>query len=150
MAIGVPNCKATPSSSPNSLLLMAFLGRENEERIRKAARYILTQERPDGGWSNYPGGPVDINVSVKAYFALKLAGHHQDEPYMRRACTAIRSLGGAACCNSFSKFYLALAGPVPLRQLRRRAAGDALLAAGGPTVNIYAYVELDTNSSLCH
>jgi squalene-hopene/tetraprenyl-beta-curcumene cyclase len=95
------------------VLLMAFLGREGEERVRKAARYILTQERADGGWANYPGGPADLNVSVKAYFALKLAGHDPDAPYLQRARTQIRSLGGAAGCNSFTKFYLALLGQIP-------------------------------------
>ena len=30
---------------------------------------------PDGGWAMYPGGRADVNVSVKAYFALKLTGH---------------------------------------------------------------------------
>ena len=74
---------------------------------------FLTQERPGGGWACYPGGPVDISVSVKAYFALKLAGHDIDAPYMRRARKAIRELGGAACCNSFTKFYLALLGQFP-------------------------------------
>ena len=95
------------------ILLMAFLGREGEERVRKAARYILTQERVGGGWSNYPGGPADLNVSVKAYFALKLAGHDPDGLSMQRARAAIRQLGGAALCNSFTKFYLALLGQLP-------------------------------------
>src|SRR5207244_13110753 len=61
----------------------------------------------------HPGGPVDLSVSVKAYFALKLAGHPADAPYMRRARAAILDLGGAAGCNSFSKFYLALLGQFP-------------------------------------
>lgn len=95
------------------ILLMAFLHREGAERVRKAARYIVTQERPDGGWANYPGGPVDVNVSVKAYYALKLAGHDPNAPYMQRACRAIRELGGAAGCNSFTKFYLAFLGQIP-------------------------------------
>src|SRR3954452_4375074 len=49
------------------VLLMAFFGRENEEKVRKAARYLVTQERPRGGWANYPGGPADLSVTVKAY-----------------------------------------------------------------------------------
>src|SRR5438874_1228115 len=65
------------------VLLMAFLGREREDKVQKAARYIMTQERPDGGWSNHPGGPVDLNVSAKAYFALKIAGHEAEAPCMR-------------------------------------------------------------------
>ncbi len=96
------------------ILLMAFLGREGEERVRKAANYLVTQQRPDGGgWSNHPGGPVDINVSVKAYFALKLAGHRADFPYMRQARAAILAMGGAVQCNSYTKFYLAFLGQFP-------------------------------------
>jgi squalene-hopene/tetraprenyl-beta-curcumene cyclase len=95
------------------ILLMAFLGRENDEVCRKAARYILTQQRADGSWSNYPGGPVELSVSVKAYFALKLTGHDPGAEYMRRAQDVIRSHGGAAACNSFTKFYLAFLGQFP-------------------------------------
>jgi squalene-hopene/tetraprenyl-beta-curcumene cyclase len=96
------------------ILLMAFLGREQEDTIRKAANYIVSMERPQGGgWSNHPGGPVDINVSVKAYFALKLAGHDPEAPHMQRAREAIRGLGGAIKCNSYTKFYLAFLGQFP-------------------------------------
>jgi squalene-hopene/tetraprenyl-beta-curcumene cyclase len=95
------------------IILMAFLGREKEEKVAKAAHYILQHQLPEGGWTNYPGGPVDVSVSVKAYFALKLAGHSADAPYMREGCACIRSLGGAIACNSFTKFYLSLLGQFP-------------------------------------
>jgi squalene-hopene/tetraprenyl-beta-curcumene cyclase len=95
------------------VLLLAFLGREDDERVAKAARYILQHQLPEGGWSNYPGGPAELSVSVKAYFALKLAGHDAQTPLMRRARDVIRSLGGAGDCNSFTKFYLALMGQFP-------------------------------------
>ena len=57
------------------IFLMTFLGREHEERFAKAARYILNQQLPDGGWNNYTDGPAELSASVKAYFALKIAGH---------------------------------------------------------------------------
>jgi squalene-hopene/tetraprenyl-beta-curcumene cyclase len=96
------------------ILLMAFLGRADEAKVRKAGNYLLSQERPDGGaWSNHPGGPVDLNVSVKAYFALKLAGHSADAPHMQRAKAAILELGGAVKANSYTKFYLACLGQFP-------------------------------------
>src|SRR5262245_5627979 len=95
------------------ILLMAFLGREGDEKVRKAARYLLTQQLPEGGWNNYPEGPVELSVSVKAYFALKLARSAPESPYMRMARAVIRALGGAAHCNSFTKFYLALLGQFP-------------------------------------
>src|SRR6202043_704127 len=71
------------------ILLMAFLGREREDKVCKAARYLLTQQRGGGGWSNHPGGPVDLNVTAKAYFALKIVGHDPDAPHMQRARAAI-------------------------------------------------------------
>ena len=95
------------------ILLMAFLGREGEENCRKAANYILAQQRADGTWSNYPEGPLELSVTVKAYFALKLTGHAPNSHYMRRAREAILDAGGAAKCNSFTKFYLALLGQFP-------------------------------------
>ena len=48
----------------------------------------------EGGWNNYPDGPVELSVSVKAYFALKLAGHDPEAPYMRRARDVIRAWAG--------------------------------------------------------
>jgi squalene-hopene/tetraprenyl-beta-curcumene cyclase len=120
------------------ILLMAFLGREGEERVRKAARYILDQVQPDGAWSNYPDGPPDVSVSTKAYFALKLAGHDPDEPYMARAREVIRSLGGAAACNSFTKFYLALLGQFPYANCPA-VPPEMMFLPRWAYVNIYAF-----------
>ncbi len=95
------------------ILLLAFLGKYADPRVKPAANYLLAHQLPDGGWSNYPGGPTEISVSVKAYLALKIAGHTPDEPHMRRAADVIRSLGGAEATNSFTRFYLALLGQIP-------------------------------------
>src|SRR5262249_35071 len=95
------------------IFLMTFLGRERAQRVVKAARHLTSQQLPDGGWNNYTGGPAELSASVKAYFALKIGGHDTDAPYMRRAADLIRSFGGAANCNSFTKFYLALFGQFP-------------------------------------
>lgn len=95
------------------ILLLAFLGRHTDRRVQLAANYLRQTQLPTGGWSNYPGGPADISVSVKGYFALKIAGDTADQPHMRRAREVIRSLGGAEATNSFTRFYLALLGQVP-------------------------------------
>jgi squalene-hopene/tetraprenyl-beta-curcumene cyclase len=95
------------------ILLMAFLGRERDDRVRRAANYLIQVQMPQGGWGNYPGGPAEVSVSVKAYFALKIAGHAPDANYMKRAASVIRGLGGAEACNSFTKFYLAMLGQTP-------------------------------------
>jgi squalene-hopene/tetraprenyl-beta-curcumene cyclase len=95
------------------VLLLAFLGRANDPRIPKLANYLLAKQLPAGGWPNYPGGPAELSVSVKAYFALKIAGHSPDDPRLRRAAAAVRRLGGAEQSNSFTRFYLALLGQIP-------------------------------------
>ena len=100
------------------VLLMAFLGRENEERTRKVAEYVLRQQQPDGGWTHYPGGPLELSGSVKAYFALKLTGHAPDASYMRRAREVIRA---ARRRRPLQQLHQVLSRPsrtISLRQLR--------------------------------
>lgn len=94
------------------VLMMAYLGRHGDEVCVKACRYLLDQERPEGGWSIYPGGPFDLGATVKAYFALKLVGYPADDPVMVRNREAILAAGGAHFCNSFTRFYLALLGQI--------------------------------------
>ncbi len=95
------------------ILLMAFLGRENDLTVQQAANYLLENQDDEGGWPNHPGGLSEVSNTLKAYFALKIAGRSADEPVMQRACAKVRQLGGAEACNSFTKFYLAILGQIP-------------------------------------
>jgi len=95
------------------ILLFAWAGRLDDHRVRGAADRILAEQVPGGGWAIYPGGPVDISASVKAYFALKLVGHAATEPALERARQAITKAGGPWAVNSFTRFYLALLGQMP-------------------------------------
>ncbi len=95
------------------VLLLAFLGKYDDPRIKLCANYLLKKQLPTGGWPNYTDGPAEISVSVKAYLALKIAGHPADSPHMQRAAEVIRALGGAEATNSFTRFYLALLGQLP-------------------------------------
>ncbi len=92
------------------ILTLHFLGRTGEERVRKAAEYLRRKQRPDGGWPNYEGGPADVSVSVKAYFALKLVGDDPSAPHMARAREVILRLGGIEATNSFTRIYLSVFG----------------------------------------
>ncbi|MHB9037214.1 MAG: squalene--hopene cyclase [Armatimonadota bacterium] len=95
------------------IILMRFLGRGDETKLRKAAAYVREKQMDNGGWSLFPGGPVDVSSSVKAYFALKLTGTTGDEDYMVRAREAIANAGGVKATNSYAKFYLAMLGQIP-------------------------------------
>ncbi len=69
---------------------------------------------PDGGWNIYYGGPSEVNATIKAYLALKLAGVPVTDPRMLRAREVALNLGGVPRMNTFSKLYLALLGLVPV------------------------------------
>ena len=98
------------------ILLLAFLGRGQGESARLAANYMLQQQQPGGGWGMYPGAPLEISASVKAYWALKISGQDPQSPAMVRAREAIRAAGGAEGVNSFTRFYFALLGIISYEQ----------------------------------
>jgi squalene-hopene/tetraprenyl-beta-curcumene cyclase len=79
----------------------------------KCAAHVRRRQLPDGGWNIYEGGPSEINATVKAYFALKLAGHAPTQPWMQEARAAVLRLGGIPRMNTYSKLYLALLGQFP-------------------------------------
>ncbi len=84
-----------------------FLRAPRQDKIRKAANYLLEKQLPEGGWNIYEGGPPNISATVKAYFALKLVGVSPQEPALRRARETALELGGVQAANSFTKIYLA-------------------------------------------
>ncbi len=95
------------------LLILAWADRLSGPNVAAAARRVLTEQLPDGGWALYPGGPVDVSASVKAYLALKITGHDPHLPALTKARRAIEAAGGPWAVNSFTKFYLALLGQLP-------------------------------------
>src|ERR1700685_2815799 len=94
------------------IFYLHVLGNTDATRVAKLANYIRRRQLPDGGWNIYFGGPAELNATVKAYFALKLAGDAPDLPHMQRARDRARELGGLEATNSYVRFYLALAGGV--------------------------------------
>lgn len=97
------------------ILLEHFLGEIDTEIERKLANYIRDHQADHGGWPLFYDGDFDISATVKAYFALKLAGDDPNAPHMRRARAAILAHGGAASANVFTRIALALFGQVPWR-----------------------------------
>src|SRR5215813_10326414 len=99
------------------VLYLHWLGEIDREIQDRCTQHILRRQLPDGGWNIYYGGPSEINASVKAYFALKLAGYSADLPFMREARANILRMGGIPRVNTFSKLYLALLGQFPWKYL---------------------------------
>jgi squalene-hopene/tetraprenyl-beta-curcumene cyclase len=88
-------------------------GKVDEQWQRKAVNHIFSMQLPDGGWNIYYGGPAEVNATIKAYLALKLAGVPVTDPRMLRAREVALNFGGVPRMNTFSKLYLALLGLFP-------------------------------------
>jgi squalene-hopene/tetraprenyl-beta-curcumene cyclase len=97
------------------ILMMHFLAELDAPLQAKLAVYLRERQAEHGGWPLYHGGILDISCSVKAYYALKLAGDSPEAPHMQRARAAILARGGAARSNVFTRILLAMYGQVPWR-----------------------------------
>jgi squalene-hopene/tetraprenyl-beta-curcumene cyclase len=86
------------------------LGRGKSDKIPKLAKYVRERQLPDGGWNIFYGGPAELNATVKAYVALRLAGDAASAPHMESAKRKIHELGGLESTNSYVRFYLAMVG----------------------------------------
>ncbi len=109
--------EADTTLESDTIKFWRFLGRVDPGRERKLAAQILAKQRPDGGWGLYEGGPSELSATVKAYFALKLAGQPADGPVLSAARATVLRLGGLGGVNSFEKTYLAMFGQYPWSQV---------------------------------
>jgi squalene-hopene/tetraprenyl-beta-curcumene cyclase len=92
------------------LLLRQFLGVRDDTATAAAGRWIRSQQRDDGTWANFFGGPADLSTTVEAYVALRLAGDEPDAPHMKQACDWILAQGGVEATRVFTRLWLALSG----------------------------------------
>ena len=94
----------------DTIFLLRFLGIRDEALEEKLVNFILVRRLDEGGWSIYPGGPPELNTTIKNYMALKLKGFEEKNQLMVRDRQIILSLGGIEKSNSYNRFYLAMFG----------------------------------------
>ena len=82
-------------------------------QIERAIASILGRQLDDGGFNIYLHGPSEINASIKAYFALKVAGIPASDPRMQKLRARILDLGGLQAANSYVRTNLNLFGLFP-------------------------------------
>jgi len=92
------------------LLLRHVLGILEVDDTARAARWIRSQQRADGTWATFGGGPGDLSTTVEAWVALRLAGDPADAPHMLAAARFARSRGGVAATRVFTRVWLSLVG----------------------------------------
>lgn len=97
------------------ILMMHFMDEIDEVLQEKLAVYIRDRQNEEGGWPLFYKGKSELSCTVKAYYALKLAGDSDTSPHMTRARQLILARGGAAKTNVFTRIALALFEQIPWR-----------------------------------
>ncbi len=118
------------------LLLRQFLNILTEDDLQPAARWIRSQQREDGTWATFYGGPGDLSTTIEAYVALKLAGDDITAQHMRAAREFIVAAGGIAAARVFTRIWLALFGEWSWDELPEMPPELILLPSWAP-LNIY-------------
>jgi squalene-hopene/tetraprenyl-beta-curcumene cyclase len=120
------------------MLLREFLGIRDEDASARSAAWIRSQQRDDGTWANFHGGPGDLSTTIEAYWALRLVGDAQDAPHMLAAASFIRDRGGIESARVFTHVWLALFGLWSWDQVPALAPEIVLLPSWVP-LNIYDF-----------
>jgi squalene-hopene/tetraprenyl-beta-curcumene cyclase len=120
------------------MLLRQFLGIREADVTARQAAWIRSQQRADGTWANFAGGPGDLSTTIEAYVALKLAGDSRDAEHMALAAEFVRGAGGLQKSRVFTRVWMALFGLWDWNQLPALAPEQMLLPHWLP-LNVYDF-----------
>jgi squalene-hopene/tetraprenyl-beta-curcumene cyclase len=101
--------------SAEYIMMMHFMDEIDASLQAKIAAYLRKQQQPDGSYALYTGGEGDLSCTVKAYYALKMAGDDMDDAHLVKARRWILASGGAAQANVFTRIMLAMFEQLPWR-----------------------------------
>ena len=118
------------------VLMRHFLAILDPEQLAQTARWIRSQQRADGTWATFFGGPGDLSTTVEAYAALRLAGDDPDAAHLATARRFILEHGGLESTRVFTRICLALFGEWSWDDLPSMAPEFVLLPKWLP-LNVY-------------
>ena len=128
--------KTNVTMDAEDLLLRQFLGILRADELEQSARWIRSQQRADGTWATFHGGPSDLNTTVESYVALRLAGDPLDAPHLVKAREFVLANGGLEATRVFTRVWLALFGEWSWEQLPAMPPELVLLPPWVP-LNLY-------------
>jgi squalene-hopene/tetraprenyl-beta-curcumene cyclase len=120
------------------MLLREFLGIRRPEETERSAAWIRSQQRADGTWANFYGGPGELSTTIEAYWALRLAGDLPEQEHMLAAASFIREHGGIERARVFTHVWLALFGLWSWEQVPALPPEIVLLPSWVP-LNVYDF-----------
>jgi squalene-hopene/tetraprenyl-beta-curcumene cyclase len=120
------------------MLLREFLGIRRADETERSAAWIRSQQRADGTWTNFHGGPGELSTTIEAYWGLRLAGDPAEAEHMRAAADFICREGGLECARVFTHVWLALFGLWSWEQVPALPPEIILLPTSFP-LNVYDF-----------
>jgi len=95
------------------ILMMHFVDEIDANLQAKIAHFLRSQQSADGSYPLFYGGDGDLSGTIKAYYALKLAGDDIQAEHLTKARKWILAQGGAAKANVFTRILLAMYQQLP-------------------------------------
>jgi squalene-hopene/tetraprenyl-beta-curcumene cyclase len=120
------------------LLMRQFLGILTPDELAQSARWIRSQQRADGTWATFAGGPGDLSTTVEAYVALRLAGDPVQADHLRSAREFVVAQGGIEASRVFTRIWLALFGEWSWDDLPAMPPEVVVLPSWAP-LNVYDF-----------
>jgi len=120
------------------LFFLEFMGLRDEETTFGIMSELLAQQRTDGLWSIYQGGDPDLNATIEAYAALRLAGLSERAPQLAEARAFCLERGGIGAARVFTRIWFALFGLWPWHEVPQLPPELVLLRPWMP-VSLYTF-----------
>lgn len=120
------------------LFFLEFMGIRDEATTFGVMTELLHRQRPDGLWSIYWGGEPDLNATLEAYAALRLAGLSADAPQLAQARRFCEERGGIGAARVFTRIWLSLLGIWDWNEVPQLPPELALLPPRAP-VSLYTF-----------
>jgi squalene-hopene/tetraprenyl-beta-curcumene cyclase len=120
------------------LFFLEFLGIRDEATTFGIMAELLARQRPDGLWSIYHDGEPDLNATMEAYAALRLAGLSAEAPQLAEAKRFCLERGGIGGARVFTRMWFALFGLWPWSEVPQLPPELALLRPWMP-VSLYTF-----------
>ena len=118
------------------IMLLHFLGKPEPALEERICVYIRRIQSEDGSWPLYPEGEGNLSCTVKAYYALKLAGADVNDSALVKARNFIRAHGGAEKVNMFTRIALGAVWPDSLSRVALHAGRGHPAAAVVPVQHV--------------
>ena len=120
------------------LFFLEFLQLRDACTTARVRAELLERQRADGLWAIYESGEPDLNATVEAYTAIRLAGLDADAPELARAKSFCLERGGIGATRALTRIWLSLLGLWSWDEVPQLPVELALLPPGAP-LSLYSF-----------